>query len=95
VSKNILLNAFKYLSNPLDPYFMKIRKESNSKKGTEALNLETMFLDNSQMKIMFKISDSTLFRWRKTRIVNYKKIGRKYYYPFDLIVNFMKIRNEQ
>jgi len=69
---------------------MKIRKEVNARKGMPALNLETMFLDNSQMKIMFKISDSTLFRWRKAKILKYKKVGGKYYYHYDLVMNFMK-----
>ncbi len=73
-----------------------MKKLSNAKSSPRLANpnLEIMFLDNSQMKIMFKISDSTLFRWRKSKIVNYKKIGRKYYYPYELIMNFMKIRNE-
>ncbi len=74
-----------------------MKKLNNAKSSPHPANpnLETMFLDNSQMKIIFKISDSTLFRWRKTKVVNYKKIGRKYYYPFELIKNFMKIRSEQ
>lgn len=74
-----------------------MKKLNNAKTSPQLAypNLEIMFLDNSQMKIMFKISDSTLFRWRKAKIVNYKKIGRKYYYPYELIMNFMKIRNEQ
>lgn len=83
------------LSIPLNPHFYEKTKQCKIKPQLANPNLETMFLDNSQMKIIFKISDSTLFRWRKSKIVNYKKIGRKYYYPYELIMNFMKIRNEQ
>ena len=55
-----------------------------------SIDLDRLLLDNSEMKIMFKISSSTLATWRKNNIVVYTEIGRKFYYPFDLLMAMMK-----
>jgi len=73
---------------------MKKLKNSELSLSNDNPNLELMFLDNSQMKILFKISDSTLLRWRKNNILKYVMIGRKCYYPYHLVMNFMKTRSE-
>ncbi len=58
-------------------------------------NLELLYLDNAQMKMMFKISDTTLWRWRRDKLIKFKKVRRKFYYSYHLVVNFMKARAEE
>lgn len=42
---------------------------------------DTDVLDNADMKQLFKVSDKTLYRWRKKEQLLYFKIGGKFYYP--------------
>ena len=42
---------------------------------------ETDLLDNADMKLIFKVSDKTLYRWRKKEHLFYIKVGGKFYYP--------------
>ena len=42
---------------------------------------EIDMLDNADMKQIFKVSDKTLYRWRKKEYLLYTKIGGKFYYP--------------
>lgn len=37
-------------------------------------------LDNADMKLIFKVSDKTLYRWRKKGHLLYTKLGGKFYY---------------
>ena len=39
------------------------------------------YYDNADMKRMLNISDKTLYRWRKQRMVNFVKMGGKFFYP--------------
>ena len=41
---------------------------------------EIDMLDNADMKQIFKVSDKTLYRWRKKEYLLYTKIGGKFYY---------------
>ena len=41
---------------------------------------ENDLLDNADMKLIFKVSDKTLYRWRKKEYLLYYKIGGKFYY---------------
>jgi len=74
---------------------MRKRDQQRENRRISKMNLALMYLDSSDMKIMFKISDSTLSRWREAKVIPFKLIRRKYYYPFDLIQNFMKIRESK
>lgn len=48
---------------------------------------ETDLLDNADMKLIFKVSDKTLYRWRKKEHLLYIKIGGKFYYSKKLLYN--------
>jgi hypothetical protein len=37
-------------------------------------------LDNSDVKRMLKVTDSTLYRWRKQELIVARRIGKKDYY---------------
>ncbi len=39
------------------------------------------WLDSADVKMKFHISDSTLSRYRKRKLVPYTKLGNKYLYP--------------
>lgn len=71
---------------------MRKRDQERENKRISKLDLDVMYLDSQDMLRMFKISESTLFRWRKDKIIPSKLIRRKYYYPLNLIENLMKIR---
>lgn len=73
---------------------MKEMKKVKDHSGARQLDLKLMYLDNAQMKQMFKISDTTLWRWRKQKLMKYAQVGRKFYYPYHLVLNFMKARAE-
>lgn len=53
--------------------------------------IETIYLDNSQMKQLFNVVDKTLYRWRKSGKLQFLKTGGKYYYPLHLIMNMMQL----
>ena len=50
-----------------------------------ALHYETELLDNADMKLIFKVSDKTLYRWRKKEHLLFTKVGGKYYYPKKIL----------
>lgn len=52
-------------------------REQQSKTLTEQGD---ELLDNSDAKRFLKIGDSTLYRWRKQKLISAQLIGRKHYY---------------
>ena len=46
-----------------------------------ATHYENDLLDDADMKRIFKVSDKTLYRWRKKEHLLYIKVGGKFYYP--------------
>ena len=52
--------------------------------------IETLYLDNAQMKQLFNVVDKTLYRWRLADKVISKKQGGKYYYPLYEVMNMMQ-----
>ena len=46
-------------------------------------------LDNTDAKRLLQISDSTLFRWRKAKLIEYQVIGNKYYYRKSDLQRFL------
>ena len=55
------------------------------KSGTE-----TRCLDNYDLQKLLHISPRTIQRWRKSGRLPFCKMGRKYYYPADLILDSFK-----
>lgn len=53
-------------------------------------SIETIYLDTTQMKVLFKVVDRTLYRWRKKKLVFSKKIGGKHFYPLHMVMNMME-----
>ena len=51
----------------------------------KAVAVETIYYDNADLKKMFHISDSTLHRLRKQGVIEYIKIGGKYFYRKSFI----------
>ena len=56
-------------------------------------DLSTKYYDNADLKILLKISDATIWRWRKNKILHFVKIGGKYYYRRKFINKLMEERN--
>lgn len=59
-------------------------------------NYDTDVLDNADMKILFKVSDKTLYRWRKKEYLLFYKIGGKFYYPKKILYTtlYQKLLNQ-
>lgn len=55
------------------------RKEEDYANEDRTTNIE--FIETYKVLRILKISDSTLYRYRKTNKVPFKKIGGKYLYP--------------
>lgn len=56
---------------------------------TDLRNNPEMFLTTGQVKDILKISDPTLYRWRKLQIVPCVKIGGTYKYMAADIINYI------
>lgn len=56
-------------------------------------DLAMLYYDNSDLKVLLKISYATIYRWRKKNLLKFCKIGSKYYYPKIYIDQMMYIRN--
>lgn len=82
---------------------MKIEKEilqdlsemkETIKKLQQPQRIEIRWLDSADVKIRFKISDTTLWRLRKENKIPYSKMGNKFVYPESYftksLVNKMK-----
>lgn len=52
---------------------------------------EEEYYDTADMKKLFHVDDSTLYRYRKTKRLPYKKLWGKIYYPKSGIQNVFKI----
>ncbi|MBG6233517.1 hypothetical protein IWX76_000072 [Pedobacter sp. CAN_A7] len=46
-------------------------------------------LDNADAKRLLQISDKTLFRWRKEKLIEYQIIGNKHYYRKSDLKRFL------
>lgn len=58
----------------------------------KARKIETIYLDNSQMKQLFNVADKTLYRWRKAEKLVHLKQGGKFYYPLHMVMNMMQAK---
>lgn len=50
------------------------------------------WLDSADVKIIFKISDSTLYRLRKSREIPFIKLRGKFYYPKSFFYTSLLLR---
>lgn len=46
-------------------------------------------LDNTDAKRLLQVTDRTLFRWRKDKLIEYQVIGHKYYYRKSDLQRFL------
>lgn len=51
---------------------------------------DSLYYDSADLKRLLNISDSTLFRIRKSRDIPYFKIGKKIFYPRSFFKNLLK-----
>ncbi|WP_333599898.1 helix-turn-helix domain-containing protein [Flavobacterium sp.] len=51
-------------------------------------------LDSADMKLLFKICDKTLYRWRKKQYFPSRKMGGKYFYSKRIIMAILRTRLE-
>lgn len=56
----------------------------------QRLPVEEELLDNSDAVRLLKISDKTLYRWRKQNLISTQVIGNKHYYNKADLVRLMK-----
>ena len=52
--------------------------------------IDSIYLDNAQMKVLLKVTDKTLQRWRNKQLIFSRKIGGRYYYPIHALMNMME-----
>lgn len=57
----------------------------------EKIPVENRYYDNSDLKRMLNLSDSTLYRMRKNKVIPYKKISGKIFYPKSYFDKAFKI----
>lgn len=56
----------------------------------QELTVEEELLDNSDAMRLLKISDKTLYRWRKQKLINTRIIGNKHFYVKAELIRLMK-----
>jgi hypothetical protein len=43
--------------------------------------IASTFYDNADVKVLLKVCDRTLYRYRTQKLIPYVKIGKKFFYP--------------
>lgn len=57
---------------------------------------EEHYIDNSDLMLLLQVSNRTIQRWRKSGLLQYQKIGTRFYYRADLIMDsFVKFNNQK
>lgn len=74
---------------------MEEKKEHSEAKKLFKYDLATQFLDASDIKKAFKVSDKTIYRRRKDKVLKFVKFGGKYIYPRKNIEQAFKIPKEK
>lgn len=64
---------------------MSKKKEKDYANEDYSTNIE--FIESGKVLRLLKISDSTLYRYRKTKQIPFKKIGGKYLYPKSFFID--------
>jgi hypothetical protein len=72
---------------------LKIVSETQSHLTVNNVNTESCpteeLLDNADAKSLLQISDRTLYRWRKEKLIEYQMIGSKHYYRKSELQRFL------
>jgi hypothetical protein len=56
---------------------------------------EDHYIDNHDLLMILQVSIRTLRRWRNTGKLPYKKLGHRFYYRADLIMDVFKVRPDE
>lgn len=55
---------------------------------------EAGYIDNHDLLTLLQVNARTLYRWRKKGLLPYRKLGTRFYYRADLIMNRFKVRDD-
>jgi hypothetical protein len=56
---------------------------------------EDHYIDNHDLLMILQVTVRTLRRWRNSGKLPYKKLGHRFYYRADLIMDVFKVRPEE
>lgn len=70
-----------------------IKDDMSSMKFKAAI--EPHYIDNSDLMLLLQVSNRTVQRWRKSGLLQYQKIGTRFYYRADLIMDSFVKFNKQ
>jgi hypothetical protein len=79
-------NEFEASVNLIDVIKSAVKKIEEAKEN-EGLEL----ISDEELRRRLKVSRTTLFNWRLTGVIPYKRIGRKLFYPWKEIIK--KVNN--
>ncbi len=69
-----------------------ILKEMATKNFKKSILFQMDFIDNQDMKLIFNVSDKTLWRWRKKQAVPFTKLEGRIVYPRRAIKGILEQR---
>ena len=55
---------------------------------------EARYIDNADLLNILHVTNRTLQRWRKSRKLPFTKIGNRFYYSIDLVLQCVKLRDD-
>lgn len=55
---------------------------------------EARYIDNSDLLKILQVTNRTIQRWRKSGRLPYKKIGNRFYYRVDLVLDCFKLQDD-
>lgn len=74
-----------------------IKRLDDLNDGMTAIKLKSVsdarFIDSHDLLKMFHISPRTLSRWRKSGLLPHSKMGQKFYYKVDDILECFKVQS--
>jgi hypothetical protein len=56
---------------------------------------EAGYIDNNDLLILLQVTPRTLYRWRQSGRLPYKKLGCRFYYKADLILKNFKMQPDE
>ena len=55
---------------------------------------EARYIDNADLLKILQVTNRTIQRWRKSGILPFKKIGNRFYYSIDLVLDCFKLQDD-
>jgi len=55
---------------------------------------EARYIDNADLLKILQVTNRTIQRWRKSKRLPYKKIGNRFYYRVDLVLDCFKLQDD-